>query len=111
MTIFGNPLGICFICEGVSHSCSHWWDCFGLGLSLEGMPNSTVQWFSMTALGFIGVVYFAIPRAHHRLRQLQTIACPGALQNLASQVVSHSGNSCWRSLRDRQYLQRCGIFP
>ena len=34
-----------------------------LGLSLEGMPNSTVQWFSMTALGFIGMVYFAI-RVH-----------------------------------------------
>lgn len=62
-----------------------------LGLSLEGMPNSTVQWFSMTALGFIGMVYFAI-RVHTTgfgsYKQLLVIV---AMQNLLAQMVAIVG--------------------
>ena len=34
-----------------------------LALSLAGVSNSTVRWFSMTGLGWIGIVYYAI-RVH-----------------------------------------------
>jgi len=59
-----------------------------LGLSLQGVPKSTVQLFSMTVVGMIGMVYFAI-RVHTAgfgsYKQLLVLL---ALQNLVSQVVS-----------------------
>jgi hypothetical protein len=62
-----------------------------LGLSLEGIPDSTVQLFSMTALVFIGVVYYAV-RVHTTgfgsYKQLLVVV---VLTNLASQVVSILG--------------------
>ena len=64
-----------------------------LALSLNGMPNETVRWFSMTALGFIGVVYFAI-RVHTSgfgsYKQLLVVV---ALQNLTAQAVAIFGIS------------------
>lgn len=62
-----------------------------LGLSLEGVPDSTVRWFSMTALGFIGVAYFAI-RVHTTgfgsYKQLLVVV---ALQNWSAQAISIIG--------------------
>jgi hypothetical protein len=62
-----------------------------LALSLDGVPNSTARWFSMTALGAIGVVYYAI-RVHTTgfgsFKQLLVIC---ALQNLVAQAISISG--------------------
>jgi len=62
-----------------------------LGLSLQGMPNETVRWVSMTVMGIIGVIYFAI-RVHTTgfgsYKQLLVLI---ALQNLTSQVVSIAG--------------------
>ena len=62
-----------------------------LVLSLSGMPNSSVEWFSMTALMWIGVVYYSI-RVHTSgfgdYKQLLVIFL---LLNLASQAVSISG--------------------
>jgi hypothetical protein len=91
MTIFGKPLS-----EYISFA----WlflilvplvGIIRLGLSLQGMPNHTVQWFSMTAVAFIGVIYFAI-RVHTTgfgsYKQLLVLI---ALQNLASQVISIAG--------------------
>src|SRR5712671_998238 len=31
-----------------------------LALSLEGVPNSTTRWFTMTGLAWIGVIYYSI---------------------------------------------------
>ena len=62
-----------------------------LGLSLEGVAQTTVQWFSMTVLAFIGVVYFAI-RVHTTgfgsYKQLLVLV---VLQNWAAQAVAVVG--------------------
>src|SRR5262245_7860141 len=56
-------------------------------LSLEGVPNSTAKWFSVTALVWIGVLFYAI-RVHTRgfggYKQLLVIC---TLQNLVAQAV------------------------
>src|SRR5262245_42360076 len=62
-----------------------------LALSLSGEPNSTVKWLSMTALTWIGVLYYAV-RVHTSgfgsYKQLLPIC---ALLNLAAQVVIIAG--------------------
>jgi hypothetical protein len=59
-----------------------------LALSLNAAPNSTARWFSMTALGWIAVVFYAI-RVHTRdfgsYKQLLPIC---VLLNAAAQTVS-----------------------
>jgi len=58
-----------------------------LALSLSGTPNSTARWFSITALIWIGAVYFAI-RVHTTgfgsYKQLLLIY---VLQGLAAQAI------------------------
>ena len=58
-----------------------------LALSLGGVPNSTVKWFSVTALVWIGVLYYAV-RVHSSgfgsYKQLLVIC---VLQNLVAQAV------------------------
>ena len=56
MTIFGKPLAEYVAFAKLFLILIPLVGLLRLGLSLEGMPNSTVQWFSMTALGFIGMV-------------------------------------------------------
>ncbi len=60
-------------------------------LSLQGYPIASVRWVSMTAVGFIGVVYFAI-RVHTTgfggYKELLVLC---TLQNLTSQIVSIAG--------------------
>jgi len=64
-----------------------------LALSLNGIPIETVRWVSMTGLGFIGVVYFAI-RVHTSgfgsYKQLLVVC---ALQNWTAQIVAMIGIS------------------
>jgi hypothetical protein len=58
-----------------------------LALSLGGTPNSTAKWFSVTALVWIGVLYYAVrvyTSGFGSYRQLLAIA---ALLNLAAQAV------------------------
>jgi len=91
MTIFGKPLAEYVAFAKLFLILIPLVGLLRLGLSLEGMPNSTVQWFSMTALGFIGMVYFAI-RVHTTgfgsYKQLLVIV---AMQNLMAQVVAIIG--------------------
>jgi hypothetical protein len=62
-----------------------------LVLSIGGVPNSTTKWFSMTALVWIGVVYYSV-RVHTggfgSYKQLLVIC---ALQNLEAQAVAIFG--------------------
>jgi hypothetical protein len=91
MTIFGKPLSeyvafsklflILIPVVGITR----------LALSLNGVPNSTAKWFSMTALGLIGMVYYSI-RVHTSgfgsYKQLLVIL---TLQNLMTQLISITG--------------------
>jgi len=58
-----------------------------LALSLGGAPNSTTKWISITAVGWIGILYFAI-RVHTSgfgsYKQLLPIF---VLQSLAAQAI------------------------
>src|SRR5262245_13623684 len=62
-----------------------------LVLSLAGAPNATVKWFSMTAIAWIAVLYFAI-RVHTSgfgtYRHLLPIF---AILNLTDQVIAITG--------------------
>src|SRR5213592_2115446 len=62
-----------------------------LALSLGGTPNSTAKWFSVTALVWIGVLYYSV-RVHTSgfgsYKQLLVIC---VLQNLAAQAIIISG--------------------
>ena len=62
-----------------------------LALSLVGVANSTAKWFSVTALVWIGVLYYSI-RVHTSgfgsYKQLLVIC---VLQNLAAQAIIISG--------------------
>jgi len=62
-----------------------------LGLSLQGISPDTVRWFSMTALGTIGIIYFAI-RVHTTgfgsYKQLLVLI---VLQSIAANAVSCLG--------------------
>ena len=62
-----------------------------LALSVSGVPNSTAKWFSLTALVWIGVLYYSI-RVHTSgfgsYKQLLVIC---VLQNLAAQAIIISG--------------------
>jgi hypothetical protein len=91
MTIFGKPLGEYVGFAKVFLILIPLVGLLRLGLSIEGMPNSTVRWFSMTALGFIGMAYYAV-RVHTTgfgsYKQLLVIV---ALQNLMAQMVAIVG--------------------
>ena len=62
-----------------------------LALSLGGVPNSTVKWFSMTGLAWIGVVYYSI-RVHTSgfgsYKQLLPVV---ALLNFVAQAIAIIG--------------------
>jgi hypothetical protein len=62
-----------------------------LALTLAGLPNGTVKWFSINAVLWIGVLYYAV-RIHTSgfgsYKQLLVIC---ALQNLVEQAVVVSG--------------------
>jgi hypothetical protein len=62
-----------------------------LALSLGGVPNSTAKWLSVTAMVWIGVVYYSIrvyTSGFGSYRQLLVVC---VLQNLVAQAVVISG--------------------
>jgi hypothetical protein len=91
MTIFGKPLSEYVAFAKVFLILIPLVGLLRLGLSLEGVPQSTVQFFSMTVLQFIGMAYFAV-RVHTTgfgsYKQLLVIV---ALQNLTAQVIAIAG--------------------
>ena len=62
-----------------------------LALSLGGVPNSTVKWFSVTGLVWIGVVYYSIKVHTSGFGSYKQLLVICALQNLAAQAVVISG--------------------
>jgi hypothetical protein len=91
VTIFGKPLGDYVAFAKVFLILIPLVGLLRLGLSLEGMPNSTVQWFSMTALGFIGIAYFAVRANMTGFGSYKQLLVIAALQNLLAQVVAIVG--------------------
>ncbi len=91
MTIFGKPLSEYVAFAKVFLILIPLVGLLRLGLSLEGVPQSTVQLFSMNALGFVGMAYFAV-RVHTTgfgsYKQLLVVV---ALQNLSGQVIAILG--------------------
>src|SRR5437870_13265089 len=62
-----------------------------LALSLGGVPNSTARWFSMTALVWIGVLYYSIRVHTQGFGSYKHLLVICALQNLVAQAVIISG--------------------
>ena len=60
-------------------------------LSLNGVPDHTARWFSMTALGMIGIVYFAIRMHSSGFGSYKQLLVVCTLQNLTAQAVSITG--------------------
>jgi hypothetical protein len=91
MTIFGKTLSqyvafsrlflILILVAGITR----------LALSLGGLPNSTAKWFSMTALGAIGVVYYAIRVHTSGFGSFKELLVICALQNLVAQAIAIFG--------------------
>jgi hypothetical protein len=88
MTIFGKPLSayvrfarpflILIVVLGIAR----------LALSLGGVPNSTTKWLSMTAAGWIGILYYSV-RVHTAgfgsYKQLLVVV---ALLNITAQAIA-----------------------
>src|SRR5437773_2011904 len=91
MTVFGKPLSeyvhFCRVFLGLILVIG----IARLVLSVEGVPNSTAKWLSMTAAAWIGVVYYSI-RVHTSgfgsYKQLLVIC---ALLNWVAQAVAILG--------------------
>jgi hypothetical protein len=62
-----------------------------LALSLSGAPNSTARWFSVTALVWIGVLYYAVRVHTRRFGSYKQLLVISALLNLAAQVIIIGG--------------------
>jgi hypothetical protein len=60
-------------------------------LSLQGCPADKIRWVSMTILGFIGVIYFAVRIQTTGFGGYKELLVLCTLQNLTSQVVSIAG--------------------
>lgn len=58
-----------------------------LSLSLAGLPNSTVKWFSVNAVVWIGVVYYAVRIRQTRFGGFKDLLVVCALENLVEQAV------------------------
>jgi len=57
-----------------------------LGLSLQGVPVSTVRWFSMSVVGIIAVIYYAIRVHTSGFGSYKQLFALLVLQGLVSQV-------------------------
>ena len=62
-----------------------------LALSLSGAPNSTARWFSVTALVWIAVLYYAVRVHTRRFGSYKQLLVISALLNLAAQVIIIGG--------------------
>ena len=88
MAIFGKPLSEYFAFGRVFFILVPLVGILRLGLSLQGVPQSSVRWISMTAVASLGVIYFAI-RVHTTgfgsYKQLLVLI---AIQTTLAQVVA-----------------------
>ena len=88
MTIFGKPLSEYVRFAAVFIGLVIVVGIVRLALSLSGVPNSTTKWFSMTAVGWIGIFYYSV-RVHTSgfgsYKQLLPVL---ALVNFAAQVIA-----------------------
>jgi len=62
-----------------------------LGLSLQGVPDKTVHLLSMSAVAFIGVIYFAVRMHTTGFGSYKQLLVVVVMQNWASQIVSITG--------------------
>jgi len=62
-----------------------------LALSLSGAPNSTARWFSVTALVWIAVLYYAVRVHTRRFGSYKQLLVISALLNLSAQVIIVGG--------------------
>ena len=61
-----------------------------LALSLAGLPNDTVRWFSMNAVGWAGIIYYGIA-AHARGFTYKQLLPLALFQTLVFQAVAVLG--------------------
>jgi hypothetical protein len=59
-----------------------------LGLSLQGVPVETVRWFSMSVVGLIAVIYYAIRVHTSGFGSYKQLLVLFVLQSLVAQAVS-----------------------
>src|SRR5215469_10123895 len=62
-----------------------------LALSLGGVSNSTAKWFSMTALVWIGVLFYSVRVHISRFGGYKELLVICALMNLIEQAIAISG--------------------
>ena len=62
-----------------------------LAMSLGGVPNSTAKWFSMTALAWIGVIYYSIHIHTSGFGSYKQLLPVIALLNITAQVIAIIG--------------------
>jgi hypothetical protein len=62
-----------------------------LALSLGGVSNSTAKWFSMTALVWIGALFYSVRVHFSRFGSYKELLVICALMNLIAQAIAVSG--------------------
>ena len=62
-----------------------------LAMSLGGMPNTTVRWFSITVVMWIGVIYYAIRVHTARFGSYRHLLPIAAIANIVAQSIAIAG--------------------
>ena len=62
-----------------------------LGLSLAGVPNSSTKWISMTAVVWIGVLYYSVRVHTSGFGSYKELLVICTLQNLTAQIIAIAG--------------------
>src|SRR5438093_11873445 len=81
----------------------------GLALSLGGVPNSTVKWFSMTGLMWISVGYYAIRVHKTGFGTYKHLLPVLAVLNVVFQAIAIAGILIAILHRQRERIQRAGV--
>src|SRR5262245_12142805 len=88
MTIFGKPLSGYIEFAKIFMDLIFVVGLIRLALSLDGVPNSTARWFSMTVLVWIGVIYYAVRIHTSGFGSYKQLLVVCALQNFVAQTVA-----------------------
>ena len=88
MTIFGKPLTAYVRFAKVFIGLVLVVGLVRLAASLAGVPNSSTNWLSMTALGWIGVFDFAVRVHTTRFGSYKHLLPPVAIVNLTAQAIA-----------------------
>src|SRR4030095_14070297 len=91
MTIFGKPLSEYAAFCGIFLILVPLTGIVRLVLSLNGTPNDTVRWISMTAVMWIAVIYCAVRVHTTRFGSYRNLLVLYVLLNLTTQAVSILG--------------------